>query len=124
MNNSIGEQLRKAREQRRLTLEQAAFATHIKLVYLHALESDERDLLPSPVQGKGFLRLYAGFLNLEIQPLLNLWEGSLPSNASISDTRLLDKSDIQEDVESESISISTQDDYEITDEGIGDEIPA
>lgn len=78
MNSSIGEQLRKAREQKRLTIEQAAFATHIKPDYLRALEADERELLPSSVQAKGFLRLYAGFLTLEIQPLLDQWEGNLP----------------------------------------------
>lgn len=76
MTDLVGEQLINAREQKRLTIEQAAFATKINPEYLKALESGERELLPSAVQGKGFLRLYAGFLGLDIQPLLNLWEGN------------------------------------------------
>ncbi len=76
MTDQVGEQLIKAREQKRLTIEQAAFATKINPQYLKALETGERNLLPSAVQGKGFLRLYAGFLGVELQPILNLWEGS------------------------------------------------
>jgi cytoskeletal protein RodZ len=91
MNSSIGEQLRKAREQKRLTIEQAAFATHIKPDYLRALEADERELLPSMVQAKGFLRLYAGYLNLEIQPLLDQWEGIVPQQVSASPIRAVDE---------------------------------
>ncbi len=77
MTTSPGEILRKAREQKRLTIEQAAFATHIKPEYLKALELDERELLPSDVQGKGFLRLYSGYLDLDTKSLLLLWDGTI-----------------------------------------------
>ncbi len=75
MTATVGEQLRKAREQKRLTVEQAAFATHIKPEYLRALENNEREIIPSLVQAKGFLRLYAGYLNLEAGLLLDQWNG-------------------------------------------------
>jgi len=70
---SIGEQLRKIRESKHQSLEQAAQATHIRLKYLQALENDDYLSLPSDVQGKGFLRLYADFLGLPVLPLLDQW---------------------------------------------------
>jgi cytoskeletal protein RodZ len=94
MNSSIGEQLRKAREQKRLTIEQAAFATHIKPDYLRALEADDRELLPSMVQAKGFLRLYAGHLNLDVQPLLDQWEGIIPQQVTTSPIQVVDEINI------------------------------
>ncbi|NPV77036.1 MAG: DUF4115 domain-containing protein [Anaerolineae bacterium] len=73
MLETIGARLKKARADRRLTTEQAAAATRIKVKYLEALENDQRQLLPSDVQGRGFLRLYAAYLGLEPQPLLDAW---------------------------------------------------
>lgn len=75
---TLGEQLRKLREERNLTLQQVANGTHIRVQYIQALENDERDGLPSAVQGKGFVRVIAGFYNVPAEPLLDLWEGKLP----------------------------------------------
>lgn len=75
MPQTIGEQLKQAREERGLSLEQAAQVTRIRIHYLKALENDLRDQIPSRVQGRGFLRLYADFLGLPAQPLLDQWEG-------------------------------------------------
>lgn len=80
MTATVGEQLRNAREQKRLTIEQAAFATRIKAEYLRALEMNEREVIPSQVQAKGFLRLYAGYLNLDPKPLLDYWNGIVPAS--------------------------------------------
>lgn len=70
MNTSVGQQLRQAREQRSLTIEQAAAATRIRPHYLRSLEADEFEAMPSPAHGRGFLRAYAGFLGLEAEKLL------------------------------------------------------
>lgn len=86
MPPSVGEILRKSREQKRLTVEQAAFATHIKPEYIKALEFNERELLPSLVQGKGFLRLYAGYLELDVDQLLRLWDGIEEPEISAEET--------------------------------------
>ena len=75
MPQTIGEQLKQAREARGLSLEQAAQTTRVRVHYLKALEDDRRDQLPSAVQGRGFLRLYADYLGLTVQPLLDQWEG-------------------------------------------------
>lgn len=63
---SIGEQLKQAREARKLTIKQAVQATRIRSYYLEALESDDLSALPSPAQAQGFLRLYAEYLGLDI----------------------------------------------------------
>lgn len=75
MSETIGEQLQRSRLESKRTLQEVAHATHIRLHYLEALEQNQRELLPSTVQGRGFLRLYAGFLGLEVQPLLDAWDG-------------------------------------------------
>jgi cytoskeletal protein RodZ len=70
MSEAIGQQLRQRREERQLSLEQVAQATHIRLRYLQALEAGEFGVLPSEVQRRGFLRSYANFLNLDANALL------------------------------------------------------
>lgn len=77
MAQTIGEQLQQARKARGLTIEQASQATHIRQHYLEALEQDQREALPSNVQGRGFLRLYAGMLGLDTNLLLALWDGKI-----------------------------------------------
>jgi len=78
MASSVGEFLRETRSDRGLTLEQASQATHIRKSYLEALENDQRDALPSGVQGRGFLRLYAGYLGLPADDLVKAWDGKSP----------------------------------------------
>lgn len=80
MTATIGEQLKQAREGRQISLAQAAEATRVKLVYLQALENNDLTALPSRVQGKGFLRIYADFLGLPLQPLLDLWDGKITAS--------------------------------------------
>jgi cytoskeleton protein RodZ len=58
------------RGERGLTLEQAATATHIRLVHLMALEADEPELLPAPVYARGYLRTYARYLGLDEESLV------------------------------------------------------
>lgn len=79
MEKTIGEQLKQARIKRGLTLDQVSKVTHIRTHYLEALENDQRDALPSTVQARGFLRLYADYLNLPSADLLSAWEGSGPA---------------------------------------------
>lgn len=80
MNTTVGQLLRQAREKRQVTLEQAVKATHIRLHYLQALEADMFDSLPSTTQAKGFLRIYASFLDLDPDILLSSIENQ---NANI-----------------------------------------
>lgn len=60
-----GELLRLAREQRRLTLEDAAAQSRVKLTVLQAIESGETSSIPS-VYLRGYLRNYARFLGVQL----------------------------------------------------------
>ena len=72
---TIGQILREARENRSLTLDQAAGDTHIRLLYLQSLEAGDFDALPSRFQVRGFLRLYANYLGLDVEQILALLDG-------------------------------------------------
>lgn len=89
MSETVGQKLQRIRNDRKLTLEQVAHATHIRLHYLQALENDQSDIMPSEAQGRGFLRLYAGHLNLPVQPLLDAW----PDQIIIEEEEFLEAED-------------------------------
>jgi cytoskeleton protein RodZ len=78
MSAFVGRTLRETRQARGLTLEEIAQATHIRLHFLQAMEAGDFDALPSPVQVKGFLRSYAGYLNLDAGSLLATLGGDSP----------------------------------------------
>jgi cytoskeletal protein RodZ len=78
MVEMIGEQLRQARQERRVSLEQASHATHIRIHYLQALEAGDFSQLPSRAHAHGFLRAYAGYLGLEAEALLEGLNGERP----------------------------------------------
>lgn len=64
-----GEKLRAAREARKLSIKQVVQATRIRSHYLEAMEADDLSVMPSAVQGRGFLRAYADFLGLSLNSL-------------------------------------------------------
>ncbi|MBN1266767.1 MAG: helix-turn-helix domain-containing protein [Anaerolineales bacterium] len=66
----LGCLLRETREALGLTLEEIEQTIHIRAHHLRSLEEGELDLLPSPVQTRGFLRNYAEFLGLEPDEIL------------------------------------------------------
>lgn len=66
-----GEQLRAAREARKLSIAQVVQATRIRSYYIEAMESDDLSNMPSAVQARGFLRAYAEFLGLDANAILN-----------------------------------------------------
>lgn len=69
MPESVGSKLKAARESRHLTLDKAAESTRIRAVYLQALENDDHSVMLSAVQGRGFLRIYADFLGLNLDEI-------------------------------------------------------
>jgi cytoskeletal protein RodZ len=73
MTITLGEFLQKSREEKGLTLTEAAYQTKIREHYLNALENNQIDSLPSKVQGKGYLRIYAQFLGLEEGIVIDAW---------------------------------------------------
>ncbi len=70
MSQTIGQQLKQAREERRLSIEKVVDATHIRARHIEAIEADDFESLPSPVQARAFLRLYAEFLGFSLDDLI------------------------------------------------------
>jgi len=61
----IGEELRRRREARGLSLREVEEATKIRMKYLIALEAEDFEALPGKVYVIGFLRTYARFLDMD-----------------------------------------------------------
>src|SRR5512143_3304036 len=78
MTDSVGARLRQARELRRLSLQEVSEATKVRTHYLQALETDDHSAIPSAAQARGFLRIYAEFLELDLGELL----AALPREAA------------------------------------------
>ncbi len=62
---TVGKQLQQARLEQGLTLNELSVSTRIKERYLAAIEADRFQILPSPIQQKGFVRAYAQALGLD-----------------------------------------------------------
>lgn len=84
MFESIGQQLKKEREARFLTLEAASEATRIRKVFLEALEADDFSVMPSAAQGRGFLRNYAEYLELNIDEMIAELQRNAPQAEEVS----------------------------------------
>ena len=67
---SMGEILRTAREQRALSTSAAAEATHMKVQIIEDLEKEDFRRIAAPIYGRGFVKLYAEFLELDPAPLI------------------------------------------------------
>ena len=65
MSETIGQKLKRAREEKRLTIAQVVEQTRIRSHYLEALERDDLSSIPSAAQARGFLRVYSDFLGLK-----------------------------------------------------------
>lgn len=68
---SIGQTLREARHIKMASLEDAARATKIKIDILEKLEASQFDQLVAPMYTKGFLKLYAEYLGLDSQAIMD-----------------------------------------------------
>ncbi len=62
---TIGENLRRTREEKGISIEKVALETKIRIQFLQAIENDEMGSMASPTQAKGFTRLYASFLEMD-----------------------------------------------------------
>jgi hypothetical protein len=71
MAPTIGEKLRDARTDRGVELAEVERATKVRLKFLEAMEGDRWEELPAPVYARGFLDIYARYLGLDQQALLD-----------------------------------------------------
>jgi cytoskeletal protein RodZ len=66
----IGRQLRQRRELLSLTHDEIEQHIHVRAEFLKALEDGAFEQLPSPVQSRGMLANYAGFLDFDVDTLM------------------------------------------------------
>lgn len=68
---SLGQELRRERELRGISLQEISGSTKISLRYLRALEEDHFDVLPGRFFTKSIIRAYAQYCGLEEEAVLN-----------------------------------------------------
>src|SRR5258706_3984298 len=94
---TFGEELRRNRELREVSLESIAAATKISVRYLTALEKGDYSRLPAPVFTRGFIRAYASFLGLDPDEMVNGYlsvMGALtgrPAEAALENKRVVSR---------------------------------
>ena len=67
---TIGQRLSARRQEKGVSVSEAAEATRILSKYISAMEADDFSVLSAPVYVKSFIRLYAKYLELEAAPLV------------------------------------------------------
>ena len=68
---TFGEDLRREREIRGISLKEIADATKISKRFLEALERNDHKTLPAPVFTRGFVREYARYVGLNAEEMVN-----------------------------------------------------
>lgn len=76
LTNGPGRLLKETRENKGLTLQQAAEATKITSRHIRALEEDNYSVFPGETYITGFLRSYADFLGLDAEHVIQLFRGA------------------------------------------------
>lgn len=71
--SSFGEELRRERELREISLREVAEATKINMRFLHALEENDFQHLPGGVFNKGFVRAYCEFIGVDSESMVNAY---------------------------------------------------
>jgi len=67
---TFGENLRREREMRGISLEEISSATKISIRFLQALENDDFTSIPGGIFTRGFIRAYAGYLGLDQEQVM------------------------------------------------------
>jgi len=70
---SFGEELRRERELRDISLKEISEATKISMRFLEALEQDNFDILPGGIFNRGFIRAYARFIGIDGEEMVNAY---------------------------------------------------
>ena len=74
---TLGEELRRLREDKRLSLREISDATHIGSRFLQAIEADNYSILPGGIFNRGFVRSYARYVGLDEEQALVLYNQQL-----------------------------------------------
>src|SRR5690348_1433369 len=71
---SFGENLKREREMRGITLEEISAATKISIRFLKSIETEEFSALPGGIFRRSFVRAYARYLGLDEDPLIEEYQ--------------------------------------------------
>ena len=96
---SIGQELKRERELRGITLKEIADTTKINIRFLRALEEDRIDLLPEEFFTRGIIRTYAKYLGLDEQSILNTYLEGLQAQEKKEPSEEDKKIDVRESFE-------------------------
>lgn len=87
MVESVGKKLNQARLKRGLTIDEAAHATKLRPDKIAALEADDYSRFANNIYAKGFLQIYARFLNVDVSDFSRTLDNANP--ISVSDYQYL-----------------------------------
>lgn len=88
---SFGEELRREREIRGISLKEIADATKISKRFLEAIERNDHRTLPAPVFTRGFVREYARYLGLSCEEMVNRYNFAAAGDDRIEKSAQLDR---------------------------------
>ena len=88
---SFGEELRREREIRGISLKEIADATKISKRFLDAIERNDHKTLPAPVFTRGFVREYARYLGLSVEEMVNRYNYAASGDDRIEQSDHLDR---------------------------------
>lgn len=80
-DESWGEKLYQARQNKKLKIEDISKKINIRPEYLLALENERFEELPAGLYGKNFIREYASFLGLNVKEILKDWDEEVLSGS-------------------------------------------
>ena len=88
---SFGEELRREREIRGISLKEIADATKISKRFLEAIERNEHRTLPAPVFTRGFVREYARYLGLNVDEMVTRYNVAAAGDERIEKSAHLER---------------------------------
>src|SRR3954452_25169600 len=88
---SFGEELRREREIRGISLKEIADATKISQRFLTAIERNDHKTLPAPVFTRGFVRAYALYLGLSAEEMVSRYNYGAAGDDRIEQSAHLDR---------------------------------
>jgi cytoskeletal protein RodZ len=88
---TFGEELRREREIRGISLKEIADTTKISKRFLEAIERNDHKTLPAPVFTRGFVREYARYLGLNAEEIVNRYNYAAAGDDRIEQTAHLDR---------------------------------
>jgi len=87
----FGEELRREREIRGISLKEIADSTKISKRFLEAIERNDHKTLPAPVFTRGFVREYARYLGLNSEEMVNRYNYAAVGDDRIEHSTHLDR---------------------------------